>query len=318
MKISVIIPSYNRAATLKETLGSILSQEVNAELEIVIGDDCSTDNAREVILQYHQQHPETIHYFFWEENMGLGSNWLSCLKHCSGDYVCNCDNDDYWHNPQKLQLQLDFMEEHPDIDMCHTDYRTMNRISGVVKETRCQSVSFEGEDQQMSVMNGHFVCCNATVMYRRASLIKYLPIDDMIDHHFTLQDFSVWMFLAAHNSFAELHISTATWGVETESITRPKSLEPLKKRMEKERDCYKYICTAFPEKFPYDEGVYSDYCNALYMSCAYRLGDFTEANHYAKQLGNNISKSDKRKKRMAMNTVSFYVYLCLVKSVVGS
>lgn len=309
MRISVIVPSYNRADTLSETLDSILAQQVNAELEIIIGDDCSTDNARDVILGYHRLHPETVRYFFWKENLGLGSNWLSCLKQCTGDYVCNCDNDDYWHNPQKLQLQLDYMEEHPEVDMCHTDYRTKNRITGVVKEIVCHSVALEGEDQQMAVMNGHFVCCNATVMYRKEALAKYLPVDDMISRHFTLQDFPVWMILAAHAPFGEIHVSTVTWGMETDSITRPKSLQVLKERMEKERNCYKYICELFPEKFPYIEEEYNDFCFARYLSCAYKERSFIEANYYANQLGNNISKSEKRKKRMAMHRVTFYAYL---------
>ena len=50
--ISVIIPSYNRANTVGFTIDSILAQKVDADIEIVIGDDCSTDNAREVLLQY--------------------------------------------------------------------------------------------------------------------------------------------------------------------------------------------------------------------------------------------------------------------------
>ena len=52
--ISVIIPSYNRANTVGQTIESIVSQKVNANIEIVIGDDCSTDNAREVLLEYKE------------------------------------------------------------------------------------------------------------------------------------------------------------------------------------------------------------------------------------------------------------------------
>lgn len=47
--ISVIIPSYNRANTVEETIESVVAQKVDADIEIVIGDDCSTDNAREVL-----------------------------------------------------------------------------------------------------------------------------------------------------------------------------------------------------------------------------------------------------------------------------
>ena len=67
--ISVIIPSYNRANTVGQTIESIVSQKVNANIEIIIGDDCSTDNAREVLLQYKEKYPDIIRLFFWEENI---------------------------------------------------------------------------------------------------------------------------------------------------------------------------------------------------------------------------------------------------------
>ena len=64
--VSVIIPSYNRANTVGQTIESIISQKVDADIEIVIGDDCSTDNAREVLLQYREKYPDIIRLFFWE------------------------------------------------------------------------------------------------------------------------------------------------------------------------------------------------------------------------------------------------------------
>ena len=62
--ISVIIPSYNRANTVGQTIESIVNQKVNANIEIVIGDDCSTDNAREVLLEYKEKYPDIIRLSF--------------------------------------------------------------------------------------------------------------------------------------------------------------------------------------------------------------------------------------------------------------
>ena len=113
--ISTIIPSYNRADTVGETIDSILAQQVDADMEIVIGDDCSTDNAREVLLAYKEKYPDIIRLIFHEQNMGLGANWATCVKACRGKFICNCDIDDYWHNPLKLQLQLDYMAHIPNL-----------------------------------------------------------------------------------------------------------------------------------------------------------------------------------------------------------
>ena len=105
--ISVVIPSYNRSGTVGQTIESIINQKVNADIEIIIGDDCSTDDAREVLQKYKMSYPEIIRLIFHDKNIGLGANWATCVKECHGKYICNCDNDDYWHNSNKLQIQLD-------------------------------------------------------------------------------------------------------------------------------------------------------------------------------------------------------------------
>ena len=127
--ISVVIPSYNRADTVGQTIESIVNQIVNADIEIVIGDDCSTDNARQVLQKYKEKYPNIIRLIFHEHNIGLGANWATCIKACRGKYICNCDNDDYWHNPNKLQLQLDYMESHSGSNVLITDHRTHNKAT---------------------------------------------------------------------------------------------------------------------------------------------------------------------------------------------
>lgn len=87
--ISVVIPSYNRADTVGQTIESIIAPKVDADIEIIIGDDCSTDNAREVLLKYKEQYPSIIHLIFHEHNIGLGANWATCVKACKGKYICN-------------------------------------------------------------------------------------------------------------------------------------------------------------------------------------------------------------------------------------
>lgn len=83
--ISTIIPSYNRADTVGMTINSILTQQVDADIEIIIGDDCSTDNARNVLLEYKEKYPDIIHLIFHEHNIGLGANWATCVKACKGN-----------------------------------------------------------------------------------------------------------------------------------------------------------------------------------------------------------------------------------------
>ena len=302
--ISVIIPSYNRIGTISETIDSILRQKVNANIEIVIGDDCSTDGVRELLLNYQRENPEIIRLIFHKENIGLGANWATCVKACKGEYICNCDNDDYWHNPHKLQIQLDYMESHPTSNVLITGYRTHNRDTGEITEHK--AFIDRTLPLQQAIFQGKERFCNATIMYRTSFLKQHLPLEDYITHRFTLQDWNTWIILSAYTDFDIIDDSTATLGIETASITRPKSVKTLKKRLDDEQDCYKYCCSLFPEDLHFDEEDWNAYVYYLLISQSFRSNDFLSARYYAKLLPHPLSRTIKA--RCAKTRFSFYFY----------
>ena len=275
--ISVVIPSYNRADTVGETIDSILAQKVDADIEIVIGDDCSTENAREVLLKYKEQYPDVIKLLFHEQNMGLGANWATCVKACKGKYICNCDNDDYWHNEHKLQIQLDFMESHPECNICITNHRTHNRTTGEIKEHKAyinRNVDIQ------NAMWGSNNICNATIMYRAEFMKAHLDLDEFIKRRFTLQDWPAWVILTAYTDIDILQESTATFGIETVSITRPDSVEKYAKRLEGDKEVCRYIGELFPDSFAYDEQDWNRYAAGRLIAKAYDVNDYASVRPY--------------------------------------
>lgn len=303
--ISIVIPSYNRADTVGQTIESIVAQKVDADIEIVIGDDCSTDNACEVLEQYRQKYPDIIRLFLREQNMGLGANWAQCVKDCRGEFICNCDNDDYWHNPNKLQLQLDYMRAHPECNILITNHRTHNRTTGEIKECKAE---INHSDIQQSMWGGcHF--CNATIMYRADFLKVHLDLDEFIKRHFTLQDWPAWVILTAYTDIDELPESTATWCIETVSITRPDSVEKYAKRLAGDKEVTRYLGELFPEKFPYTDEMWENYANGRLMAKAFDVGDFEAAKKYGKE----CSGVGGFKKLCSQNRVLFKLYCFLKK-----
>ncbi len=300
--ISVIIPSYNRANTVWQTIESIISQQVDAEIEIVIGDDCSTDNAREVLLQYKEKYPHLLRLFFWEENMGLGANWASCVKECRGKYICNCDNDDYWHNPHKLQLQLDYMERRSECNVLITNHRCHNRDTGIITE---EVAKIDRTIPLQSAMWGGSSFCNATIMYRADFMKAHINLDEFISRRLSLQDWPAWVILAAYTDFDILPISTATFGIETVSITRPDTYEHLKKRYQSDAKVYAYLCELFPDIFQFDEEGWGSYVNSQLMAMAFRKRDFSAAKGYG-ALINNCSF----KVHCSQRKILFQLYVC--------
>ena len=288
-----------------QTIESILAQKVDADIEIVIGDDCSTDNAREVLLRYKKQHPDTINLLFHEKNMGLGANWATCVKACKGKYICNCDNDDYWHNEHKLQIQLDYMESHPECNICITNHRTHNRTTGEIEEVQ---VHLDHERIQTQMFKGGRFC-NATIMYRTDFMKAHLDLDEFIKRRFTLQDWPAWVILTEYTDVDLIPVSTATFGIETVSITRPDSVERLVKRYEGDREVCRYLGELFPKKFPYTDEMWERYTNKRLLAKSFDVGDFEAAKNY----GEKCSGIGQFKKVCSQNKAFFEIYRFLKK-----
>lgn len=120
--ISVIVCTYNQQDTIGRTLDSILSQECHLPIEIVIGEDGSTDNTLAVCQQYQKQHPETIRILANKPNKGFVRNYFDCLRACRGKYIADCSGDDFWIDNKKLEKSSLLLDGAPDVGIVHTDW----------------------------------------------------------------------------------------------------------------------------------------------------------------------------------------------------
>lgn len=303
--ITVIVPSYNRANTIVETIDSILCQICSYEFEIVIGDDFSSDESRQVLKNYQEKYPKYIKLIFQEQNIGLGANWATCVKNSRGRYIAGCDNDDFWHYKDKLQIQIDFLEGHPEYGMVHTDYRTYDRSTGYLREHINHKATYSEPLINVNY-NGKFKCCNSSVVYRSSVIFKHVNLDDYVRLGFPLQDWNTWVLIAKYTKFHCLPFSTTTVGIENESITRPKDYEVVTKRFEKEKIICKYLQNQFPDDLTFDEDYWTIQINRVLLNVAYLKSDFSEAVKFARYLASHSSKN--MKTIMAFNRVTFMIY----------
>lgn len=108
MKVSVLMITYNHEKFIAQAIDSILMQQVNFDYEIVIGEDCSTDGTRAIVIQYQKEYPDKIRLLLPEENLGMHKNFVQTFRACQGEYIALLEGDDYWTSPRKLQKQVDF------------------------------------------------------------------------------------------------------------------------------------------------------------------------------------------------------------------
>ena len=117
MKLSIVLLTYNHEKYIAQALDGILMQVVNFDYELIILEDCSTDKTRDIVLQYRDKF-KNIRIFFNKKNHGGHFTVTAGERYASGDYLCSFEGDDYWSDKNKLQQQVDFLDNHPDFIGC--------------------------------------------------------------------------------------------------------------------------------------------------------------------------------------------------------
>ncbi|MDA8442924.1 MAG: glycosyltransferase family 2 protein [Peptococcaceae bacterium] len=118
--VSVIIPYFNRGDTLPRALDSVRAQSYQ-DLEIILVNDGSTDQTSQLVEAYIQDHPELHFKHLWQKNSGPSGARNNAIRHATGRYIACLDSDDAWE-PQKLAIQIDFMERNSEVGITGTNY----------------------------------------------------------------------------------------------------------------------------------------------------------------------------------------------------
>ncbi len=120
--VSIIMPVYNSEKYIGRTLESVISQSFN-DWEIIIVDDCSTDNSANIIKSYMNE-DKRIKYYKLKINSGAAISRNTAIKNAIGKYIAFLDSDDIWH-PEKLSKQIEIMEKN-DYNFTCTDYNKID------------------------------------------------------------------------------------------------------------------------------------------------------------------------------------------------
>ena len=115
--ISVMMPTYNNAKYIKQAIESIYAQNYD-NIEIIVVDDGSTDNTKEIVQQY-----KGIKYFYIEHK-GIPFARNLVLEKSKGEYIAILDSDDYWL-PEKLNMQIQYFKDHPDCEIVFTKFKNI-------------------------------------------------------------------------------------------------------------------------------------------------------------------------------------------------
>ena len=158
-KISIIMGIYNCANTLPEAIDSILAQTYE-NWELIMCDDCSTDDTYKVAEEYKNKYPEKIKLIRNEQNSKLAFSLNHCLEYATGEYVARMDGDDK-SAPDRFEKQVQFLEEHPDVHLVGTAMQRFN-------ENGLQNVDYPPQNVDKYTMRSKVPFNHATILtYKR-------------------------------------------------------------------------------------------------------------------------------------------------------
>lgn len=188
--ISVVIPSYNHEKYVKETIESVLNQTFQ-DFEIIITDDGSKDNTVNEIKKYSDPR---IKLFVFEENQGACKTLNNCINHSKGKYIAVLSSDDVWEL-DKLEKQLKFLKNHPEIDAVFTKAKIINEFGSSYTDKKHPYYTIFEQTNRSKYEWIRFFFFNGNCLCHPSLLIKKSVYDEVglyNENLANLPDFDMW------------------------------------------------------------------------------------------------------------------------------
>lgn len=207
--VSIRVLAYNQEQILPRCLESLLSQITNFDYEIIIGEDCSSDGTLQVCKEYQKRYPEKIVVCNNEKNLGILGNFVNVNALVRGKYLAACGGDDYWIDNEKLQSQVDIMEQDSSVGLVYTDVKIEYEAFGKEQITRKPDPE---ENTFEQLLRGNFITA-CTVMHRKELLsnMDYVFLRDK--KGFIMEDYPTWLQFSTMCKFYHLPKVTAAYTV---------------------------------------------------------------------------------------------------------
>lgn len=194
--VSVLTTTYNHAPYLRQALDSVLAQKTSFAFELLIHDDASTDGTSDIVRAYARRYPDRVRAIVQEENQySQGVDVYGFFKPLiRGAYIALCEGDDYWCDERKLQLQVDFLEHHPECVACVHQTELLDMTTGeryAVSDRGCDGVM---DFSEILAGNNHSFQVSSLLMRTEAILLPALP--DFFAASAAVGDYPLSIFLA--------------------------------------------------------------------------------------------------------------------------
>ena len=132
IEVSVTIATYCHEKYIRQCLDSVFSQETDFDYEVIVAEDASPDNTRQILLEYKEKYGDQLVLILHDKNLGPSRNSASIRPYIQGKYIACVEGDDCWVDKHKLQKQYDILEKHSEYSAVCCDYMTIDTSGSIV------------------------------------------------------------------------------------------------------------------------------------------------------------------------------------------
>jgi glycosyltransferase involved in cell wall biosynthesis len=210
--VSVCVTTYNHERYIAQAIESVLGQRTTFAVEVVVGEDCSTDNTLAICREYEKNYPDRVRVVASESNIGMHHNYRRTIEACRGKYIAMLDGDDWFSDMDKLQIQVEQLEK-SGAAMCYTrSERRGEDGSSVIYPEGALHTSFE----DMLRLNTAENC--TTVALKERILEYYAEVEPQTKGWLT-DDLPMWLWFAATQTIVGIDRITAVHRMLTTSVS---------------------------------------------------------------------------------------------------
>ena len=170
-KLSIVCLTYNHEHYIRESIESFLNQDIDFNIEILIRDDASTDNTAKIIKEYEKLYPFLIKPVYEETNQySIGGFAFSFdeLKRVKGEYIALCEGDDYWIDSNKLQKQINYLEQNKDCSLCfHASRNFINNEIFYIQRPKIVTKDYKYDMKYAVLFDGGFMATNSMLFLNK-------------------------------------------------------------------------------------------------------------------------------------------------------
>ena len=207
LMVAVYMITYNHEDYIEQAIESIVNQKANFLYKLFIGEDCSTDNTRQICIGLKEKYPDKIHLVLNERNVGASQNAQKIFNLCfnsGAKYVAMCEGDDYWTDPLKLQKQVDFLVTNQDYVLTFHPVNILNSDGSMVEDF-ITNIPVNYETQEMLARFGNYIH-TPSVVFR--NIIKTFPPEFSLS---PIGDYFLYMILTNHGKIKMLEGTMAVY-----------------------------------------------------------------------------------------------------------